>query len=178
LEGNRFAFSREAAPDAKQRAFALLTKPNGSFANPGNIARGEKIFRDPSGPLGGICANCHAVGGKGGQIGPDLSAIAVNYKRADLITSIHEPSKTIAIGFEQFLITTTTGDLLAGAIRQETNDTLTVLGIDAQPHVVKKADIKSRTAVETSLMPAGLTLGLKPEDFTDLLAYLESLKGK
>jgi putative membrane-bound dehydrogenase-like protein len=178
LEGNRFAFSREAAPDAKQRAFALLTKPDGSFTNPGNIARGEKVFWDPAGPLGAICANCHAVGGKGGQIGPDLSAIAVNYKRADLITSIHEPSKTIALGFEQFLITTTGGDLFAGAIRQETNDTLTVLGIDAQPHVVKKADIKSRTAVETSLMPAGLTLGLKPGDFTDLLAYLESLKGK
>ena len=102
----------------------------------------------------------------------------MNYKRADLITSIHEPSKTIALGFEQFLITTTAGDLFAGAIRQETNDTVTVLGVDGQAHVVKKADIKSRSAVETSLMPAGLTLGLKPEDFTDLLAYLESLKGK
>ncbi len=178
LEGNRFAVSREAAPDAKQRAFALLTNPDGSFTNPGNVARGEKIFQDPTGPLGAICANCHAVGGKGGQIGPDLSAIAVNYKRADLITSIHEPSKTIALGFEQFLINTNAGDLFAGAIRQETNDAITVLGVDGQPHVVKKADIKARTAVEMSLMPAGLTLGLKPEEFTDLLAYLESLKGK
>jgi len=27
-------------------------------------------------------------------------------------------------------------------------------------------------------MPQGLTLALKPEDFTDLVAFLETLKGK
>ena len=80
--------------------------------------------------------------GKGGQVGPDLTAIAVNYKRPDLITSILEPSKTIALGFEQFIVKTNGGDIFAGAIRQETSDAITVLGADAQPHVVKKADVK------------------------------------
>lgn len=178
LEGNAFAIAREALPEAKQRAFALLTKGDGSFTHPGNVTRGSKIFHDPAGPLGGLCATCHAVNGKGGQIGPDLSAVAVNYKRADLITSIHEPSKTIALGYDQVLVTTKAGDVFTGAIRQETNDSMTVLGVEGQPRVVKKAEIKSRAALETSLMPAGLTLGLKPEEFTDLLAYLESLKGK
>jgi hypothetical protein len=53
-----------------------------------------------------------------------------------------------------------------------------VLGVDAQPHVVTKDAIKSRTPVPASIMPAGLTLGLKPQEFADLLAYLETLKGK
>lgn len=32
--------------------------------------------------------------------------------------------------------------------------------------------------VPVSLMPAGLTLGLKPQESADLLAYLETLTGK
>jgi putative heme-binding domain-containing protein len=178
LDGTTFTPATGAPPDVQQRNFALALKADGTFANPGDPKHGEQIFADPNGPLAAICATCHAVKGKGGAVGPDLSAVAVNYKRPDLITSIHEPSKTIALGFEQFAVETKGGDTFVGAIRQETGDAITVLGADAQPHVVKKADVKSRTAIPASLMPMGLTLGLKPQDFTDLLAYLETLKGQ
>jgi hypothetical protein len=43
---------------------------------------------------------------------------------------------------------------------------------------VKKADVKTKTAVPGSIMPQGLTLGLKPQEFTDPLAFLETLHGK
>ncbi|MGB8169927.1 MAG: HEAT repeat domain-containing protein, partial [Chthoniobacteraceae bacterium] len=178
FDNGNFIKSKETPPDEKQRLFALAARPDGTYVNKGDAAKGEKIFFDPTGPLGGICATCHAVRGKGGQIGPDLGTIAANYKRPDLITSLHEPSKTIALGFEQFIVETKSGEIFAGAVRQETADTLTVLGADAQSHVVKKADVKSKTAVPASIMPQGLTLGLKPQDFTDLLAYLETLTGK
>ncbi|HEV7404439.1 MAG TPA: PVC-type heme-binding CxxCH protein [Chthoniobacteraceae bacterium] len=178
LDGTTFTPATGLPPDVLQRNFALALKADGTFANPGDAKHGEQIFSDPNGPLAAICATCHVVKGKGGPVGPDLSAIAVNYKRPDLITSIQEPSKTIALGFEAFAVETKGGDTFLGAIRQETGDAITVLGADAQPHVVKKADVKSRTAIPASLMPPGLTLGLKPQDFTDLLAYLETLKGQ
>jgi putative heme-binding domain-containing protein len=178
LDGTTFTPAAGLPPDVQQRNFALALRADGAFANPGDAKHGEEIFSDPNGPLAAICATCHAVKGKGGAIGPDLSAVAVNYKRPDLITSIHEPSKTIALGFEQFAVETKSGETFVGAIRQETGDAITVLGADAQPHVVKKADVKARTAIPVSLMPMGLTLGLKPQDFTDLLAYLETLKGQ
>jgi len=38
--------------------------------------------------------------------------------------------------------------------------------------------VKKKTDLHTSLMPPGLTLGLKPEEFVDLLAYMSSLKGQ
>ncbi len=176
LEGNTFTPNKEPAPDAKQRAFALATKTDGSWVNRGDAQRGEKLFHDPTGALGGLCATCHAVRGKGGAVGPDLSAIATNYRRPDLVVSILEPSKTIALGFEQNMIETKTGETFAGALRQETAETFTLIGADAQPHVVKKSDVKSRKPLEISLMPQGITLALKPEDFVDLLAYLETLK--
>src|SRR5436309_13264957 len=37
-------------------------------------------------------------------------------------------------------------------------------------------DIESRVASKVSLMPAGLADGLSPAEFTDLIAYLESLR--
>src|SRR5262249_43214294 len=86
-DGTKFVKSRAATPEEKQQAYALATRPDGTWLHPGDPAKGEKVFRSPNGPLAGICATCHTVAGKGGQIGPDLSAIAANYKRADLITS-------------------------------------------------------------------------------------------
>ncbi|MDB6152693.1 MAG: hypothetical protein JWL90_1146 [Chthoniobacteraceae bacterium] len=176
LDGNSFV--KSAAPEEKQRVFALASKADGSWVNPGDAAKGAKVFGDPAGPLGGICATCHAVAGKGGQIGPDLSAVAVNYKRPDLITSIHEPSKTIALGFEQAMIETKGGEMFAGALRGDTAEAVTLVGADAVPHVIKKADLKTETHIPTSLMPPGLTNALKPQEFADLLAYLETLRGK
>jgi len=178
FENGKFTARKEAAPDEKQRAYALAAKPDGKWLHAGNPAHGAELFSDPNGALGGICAQCHTVKGKGGQVGPDLSAISVNYKRPDLITSILEPSKTIALGFEQFAVQTKSGDLYAGAIRKETDDAITILGADQMPHIVKKADIQSKTAVPVSIMPPGLTLGLKPADFVDLVSYLETLNGK
>jgi putative heme-binding domain-containing protein len=178
LIGGKYLIAKEPAPDAKQRSFALAAKPDGSWVNAGDAARGAKLFHDPTAPLGGICATCHIAGGKGGQIGPDLSAVGVNYKRPDLITSIHEPNKTIALGYEQVRVETKGGETLIGALRNESAEGFSVVGADGNPHVVRKADIKSQQAIPASLMPAGLTLGLKPEEFVDLLAYLESLRGK
>ena len=177
LEGDKFSPSKEPPPEEKQRAFALVAKGDGSWEHPGSRSRGEKIFADPNGPIAGICATCHKVRGFGGDIGPDLSLVGSVYKRADLLTSILEPSKTIALGFEQVMVETTGGETFLGALRQETADALTVKGADGQPHIVRKMDVKKLDHIPTSLMPPGLTLALKPEELVDLLAYLESLKG-
>ena len=166
----------EPTPEEKQRAFALAAKPDGTWLNPGKPMNGEKLFFDQSASLGGVCATCHAVKGKGGQIGPDLTTVGANYKRADLIVSIFEPSKTIALGFDQVMIETNAGETVAGSLRSETGDVLTIVDAAGQSRSVKKSDVKKKTDLHVSLMPPGLTQGLKPEEFADLLAYLESLK--
>ncbi|HEX8294788.1 MAG TPA: PVC-type heme-binding CxxCH protein [Chthoniobacteraceae bacterium] len=178
FERGRFTPSKEPPPEIRQRVFALATNPDGSWMNPGNIGSGEKLFHDANATMGAICATCHAVRGKGGTLGPDLTSVGTNYRRADLITSIHEPSKTIALGFEQVILETNAGETLVGALRQETGEAFIIAGGDGQPQVIKKSDVKSKKSLETSLMPPGLTIGLKPAEFADLLAYLESLKAQ
>jgi len=177
LQGSTYVKSKEPAPEVKHRAFALATKPDGSWLHPGDADRGEKLFFDPNAGMGAICATCHVVKGKGGLIGPELSSVGTNYKRADLITSIHEPAKTIALGYEQVLVETKNGKTITGSLRSETGELMTILSADGQTHAVSKADVKSSTHLLTSLMPPGLTNSLQPEEFADLLAYLESLRG-
>jgi putative membrane-bound dehydrogenase-like protein len=176
FEDGKFIKSKEPTPEEKQRAFALAAKPDGSWINAGDVKRGEKLFFDQTATLGGICATCHAVKGKGGPVGPDLTTVGANYKRPDLIVSIFEPSKTIALGFDQVMIETNGGETVAGSLRSETGDALTIVDAAGQSRAVKKSDIKKKTDLHVSLMPPGLTQGLKPEEFADLLAYLESLK--
>jgi hypothetical protein len=42
---------------------------------------------------------------------------------------------------------------------------------------IAKRDIKERQSSSLSLMPEGLQAALSLQEFTDLIAYLESLKG-
>ena len=43
--------------------------------------------------------------------------------------------------------------------------------------MVRKADITGRRTSQTSVMPEGLQAALAPQQFADLIAYLQSLKG-
>ena len=43
---------------------------------------------------------------------------------------------------------------------------------------MKKVEAKTQTRGPVTPMPQGLTLGLKPQEFASLLAYLEALSGK
>jgi putative heme-binding domain-containing protein len=174
-ENGVYVKAKEVSPEQKQRAYALARKPDGNWLNPGNPRRGEKIFHDKDGPLAAICATCHAIGALGGQTGPNLSLIGSIYNRADLITSVLEPSKTIALGFDNAIVETKNGETIAGVLRNESAEAIGMIGADGQLRTLAKAEVKTLTRLPVSFMPPGLTLGLKPEQFTDLVAYLESL---
>src|SRR6185312_2565583 len=75
----------------------------------GDAERGQRLFFDLKGLA---CARCHAVRGEGGKVGPDMSGIGLRYKREELMTSILEPSKQIANGYETVVIATADGKQL------------------------------------------------------------------
>ena len=55
---------------------------------------GEAVFRKTN------CASCHALGGAGGLIGPDLSSLGTSSPVETIINSILYPSKSIKEGYE------------------------------------------------------------------------------
>ncbi len=167
-EADQYAFLKGGAKKFNLdefRAFARKT--------PGDAQHGEKLFRDLKGLA---CIKCHAVSGEGGQVGPDLAGIAVKYKREDLMTSVLEPSKVIAQGYETIIIDTDKGITLSGVFKGETADAVSLADKDGKLIVVPKKEIDTRKFSPVSTMPNGLNDGMTLQDFADVIAFLEARK--
>ncbi|HYT91989.1 MAG TPA: HEAT repeat domain-containing protein, partial [Gemmataceae bacterium] len=113
-EAERYAFLKGGAKKFDLEAFRVYGRKNR-----GDAERGRRLFFDVKGLA---CVKCHAVGGEGGKVGPDMLGIGLRYQREDLITSILEPSKQIANGYETLILTTTDGKQLTGVFKGESGD--------------------------------------------------------
>src|SRR5262245_38538745 len=69
----------------------------------GDAVRGRQIFTNAQ---TAACIRCHTTDGSGGNVAPDLYAIADKFSRQDLIRSVLEPSATIAVGYDTTVIQT------------------------------------------------------------------------
>jgi putative heme-binding domain-containing protein len=142
---------------------------------PGDPERGNKLFQDVKGLA---CVKCHAVEGKGGLVGPDLAGIAVKYNREDLMTSVLEPSKVIAQGYETVNVYTKGGKTLIGVFKGETADAVRLADAEGMEHVISKSNIEEKSFSPVSVMPNGLSDGMTLQDFADVIAFLEARKEK
>jgi putative heme-binding domain-containing protein len=156
-------------------------QPNGPAASvaayarehAGDSKRGRTLFFDLKGPG---CSRCHRARNEGGTIGPDLSDVGGKYERALLIESVLEPSRQIVEGYRPVIVATDRGQVVAGIVKAESAGDLTVVDAEGRQQTIAKSTIEERRTSSTSIMPDGLTVGLSPRDFTDLIAYLESLR--
>ncbi len=139
----------------------------------GKPDRGKALFSDLKGLA---CIKCHVVAGQGGNIGPELSGIGAQYPREELITSILYPSARIFSGYETVVVATADGRVLTGLIKSDNADGLEIQDAEGKRVKLPKADIEDRKTSDLSLMPNGIVEGITPQDFADLVAYLETLK--
>jgi putative membrane-bound dehydrogenase-like protein len=139
----------------------------------GKPDKGKALFADTKGLA---CAKCHVVAGEGGNIGPELSGIAARYPREELIASILYPSARIFSGYETVVVATADGKILTGLIKSDNADGLEIQDAEGKRVRIAKADIEDRKTSDLSLMPNGIVEGITPQDFADLIAYLETLK--
>src|SRR5207237_5219211 len=86
----------------------------------GDPARGEAVFRRKD----QLCLKCHAIGGAGGQVGPDLASIGASAQVDYLIESILQPNKAIKENYHSLLVTTFTGRLFHGIKVRQTKTEL------------------------------------------------------
>jgi putative heme-binding domain-containing protein len=165
--GPIFAIKVKVIEAGEYQAFAMR--------NAGDAARGRKLFEDEAGTG---CIRCHSVGGKGGSIGPDLSATGSQFSRELLIESILQPSRAIREGYQVYTIKTRRGDWFDGLHKGENDASVMLLDSAGTLHTIPKTDIVSQRASAVSLMPEGLQNGLSLEEFADLIAYLQTLKSQ
>ncbi len=142
-----------------------------ALANDGDRRHGRRLFLSPQ--IG--CARCHLAEGRGRSAGPDLSQIGKVQDRGQIIESILEPSKTVAVEHRGQEIETTDGDSFVGMqVRREGGEVIW-LGADGRRMSMPEADVARITDLGSSLMPEGMGELLGVEEFRDLVAYLAGL---
>ena len=175
------AATREAAPIKKRLADYNATRDPHSRVDQyrealegGNAARGRAIFLEKTAVS---CVRCHRVFRQGGEVGPELTRIAIDKSREYLLESIVDPNKAIAKGFESAMIIDTDGRAHVGVIKSETDGEITLIDAELRSHTIPKAEIEER-ASSKSAMPADLITHLSKPELRDLVEFLASLDGR
>ncbi len=137
----------------------------------GDPHAGEEIYRRAALQ----CVVCHAIGGAGGVIGPDMVSIGASAPVDYLIESLLEPSKKIKEGYHTTLVTLKNGDSFAGAIAREDTNELVVRDAVGKENRIPKTGIASNQISPVSLMPPGLTAQLREDEFIHLVRFLSEL---
>ncbi len=140
-------------------------------ARAGDPARGEEIYR--RGAL--LCQTCHAIGGGGGLIGPDLVSIGSSAPVDYIVDSLLEPAKKIKEGYHTTVVTQKNGGVVTGTLVRETDRELVLRAVDGSESTVPVANIAKKEIAPVSLMPAGLTAGLRRDELVDLVRFLSEL---
>jgi putative heme-binding domain-containing protein len=140
----------------------------------GDAAAGEKLFFDTDGPA--TCNKCHALGGRGGGIGPAVDRIASRRAARYIMESIVQPSVDIDPAFEQVMVVTDQGQAIKGLRINESNFTIALREENGQYHSFRKRNLEEVQKMETSMMPSDLAEKLTIRQLHDLFAFLMTLE--
>jgi putative heme-binding domain-containing protein len=136
----------------------------------GDAARGEAVFRRKDMQ----CLACHAVGGAGGQVGPDMTSLGASAQVDYLVESLLVPNKAIKEGYHGERIVTQADRVILG-VRVRQGDGVLVLRNEKDELVtIPLADIAERGKTR-SLMPDGQTDPLTKQEFSDLVKFMSEL---
>jgi len=133
----------------------------------GDPARGEALYRRLA------CAQCHAIGGAGGLLGPDLSSIGGSAQVDYLVESILFPAKAVKEGYHSIVVETKDFETFSG-VKVSENDTMMVLRDVTGERTIYQDNIESISEGQ-SLMPGGLADELLENEIADLVNFLSSL---
>ncbi len=161
--------ARSAADQSQQKEKLLALE---LLIHDGDSQRGREIFFGKK----AACSGCHTMGGQGGKVGPDLTAIGSIRTPKDLLEAVAIPSASFARGFRPYLIATTDGRVHTGVIIRQTVDGITLRTAELAEVRIPRSDIETMRESATSIMPAGLEKTLQPQDLSDLLAFLQAQK--
>jgi putative heme-binding domain-containing protein len=169
------------SPDAEQIKSRAEIRSEGwrqsyeqfALTHRGDVQRGRELFTDDKTAR---CAACHRVDGQGGEMGPDLSHIGGKFDRIHLIESLLEPSRQIVEGYRRSSIQTLNGQMVVGVVKRQYPDSVEVFDANGLSQTISRQEIEEIVEDSVSAMPDGLVDSLSPEQFGDLIAYLESLR--
>lgn len=143
----------------------------GRAAKVGDAARGKRVYDTKGG-----CATCHRAGGAGARKGPDLSDIGSLRSASMLQQALTEPTGSMLPINRPVRLVTKDGKTINGRRLNEDTYSVQLLDENGKLTSVLKADLKEFQVLTASPMPS-FNGKLTPDEISDLVAYLLSLKG-
>ena len=146
----------------------------------GNAVHGKELFSGSA-----ACASCHMIEGKGGRLGPDLTATGTARSVDYIVESVRNPSRRLAQGiteamkefsqeYETVNVVDERGQRFQGVVLNEDNFTLQMMDTHEQVHLFEKGKLRSVDKSRESLMPKYDDKMLPEKDLQDIVAYLLS----
>jgi len=144
----------------------------------GNATHGKELLYGDAN-----CSLCHMVEGKGGRLGPDLTAVGMARSVAYIVESVRNPSRRLAQGlqestkefpqeYETVTVVTADGREIKGVALNEDNFSIQIMDANEQIHLFEKDELRSFSKSRVSLMPSYDTTLLSDKDLQDIVAYL------
>lgn len=149
----------------------MLKDNVGAVTSGRDFRNGQEMFQVAT------CIQCHAFGGEGKTIGPDLTEIETKYEAAALLEHILDPSLEVEEQYKSVIIEMKDRKEHFGTILAQDETTITVIENPLQPETavtVNKSDIKLIDPIALSPMPQDLMIILEESEIWDLMAYLLS----
>jgi putative membrane-bound dehydrogenase-like protein len=177
--GRRVVLMRDTGGEIRDRARELLREDPAHrrevleqyrevLVMSGNKERGRHVFRES-------CAACHQVREQDGiAFGPDLATVR-HWSPPALMSKILDPNRSIANGYEMWLIERRDGTGIAGVIAEESSGSVTVRNAGGEEMMIPRSQIESIGATNVSAMPSGLENEIDPQQMADLIAFIRSL---
>jgi putative membrane-bound dehydrogenase-like protein len=153
-------------------AETLIAAARDAMLQGGDPRRGQAVvFENPAAE----CTRCHAISGRGADVGPNLTGIGATLTRPQLLEALLEPNARISPGFGTVGLTLRNGQRIDGTLRGETETHVVVgVGTPVVEQRIPKSDIAERTNPVSAMPPFGLIL--KPRDIRDVVEFLSMLK--
>lgn len=146
---------------------SFLRSPAARNPTNGDTSAGEQFFYGR-----GRCQTCHAVHGRGGWIGPDLSDVAAHRSVAEIESALSETGRPAARGYEVTTVRLRDGTSVQGLVKNENTFDIQLQALDGRLHLLARDEIVADDREKNSLMPP---VKANESERRDLLAYLTRL---
>ena len=163
------SLQKTSTPKSSAAMQTLIAQLQPVVLKTGKADHGKEVFEKN-------CSACHALEGKGGRIGPELTGIGARPK-AEILTEILDPNRSVEANYKLWTVTQKDGESLSGRLDAETATSVEILDTTGTKHVIQRSTIAKLESSGQSIMPGGFEQ-LPPQDLSDLLEFLASAAAK
>lgn len=133
-------------------------------------AQGELVYRNSK--LG--CLKCHAIGGAGGKVGPDMVSLGGSAQPDYLLESLLNPNAKVKENYHTIVIVTDRGKLLSGVQVKQSKQEVVIRTAEDELITVPRSEIEEINQ-GLSLMPEGQVDTLTDAELASLVRFLSEL---